>query len=350
MGEMTDEAVQRFQNIVRPLLVWYDANKRTLPWRGTQDPYQVWVSEIMLQQTRVAAVEPYYRRWMEVLPTVETLAAADEETILRLWQGLGYYSRARNLQKAAKQIVALGHFPSDRTELLQLPGIGEYTAGAVASIAFHQPVPAVDGNVLRVAARVAAIREDVRKEAVKKKFRVWMEAAMPHDRPGAFNQALMDLGALVCLPGGAPTCEKCPLATLCEANRQGIQGELPQRAKPAPRRVEELTVYLLFRDGAVALQKRPENGLLAGLWEFPHVPGLLSEKEAVAPLTAWGLTPVEWHSAVPARHLFTHIEWQMIGYVLSVRGDAPFTWVEKKDLTSFALPTAFSLFLTSCGK
>ena len=342
------EQQKKLNAIAGPLLAWYDENKRTLPWRGTAGPYQVWVSEIMLQQTRVAAVLPYYRRWMEELPTVEALAAVDEERLMKLWQGLGYYSRARNMRKAAALIVEQygGRFPETVKELLSLPGVGDYTAGAVASIAFGQAVPAVDGNVLRVAARVAGIQEDIMDQGVRKKFRTRMEAAMPQDRPGEYNQALMDLGAMVCLPGGAPACGRCPLAGLCEAERLGLQDALPVRTKKAGRRREELTVYLLWRDGAVALRKRPETGLLAGLWEFPHVPGALDEDAAAAPLADWGLVPVEWRKKIAAKHIFTHVEWRMTGYLLTVKGDgAGLTWADREALESLAVPSAFGKFL-----
>lgn len=335
--------------IAGPLLAWYDENKRTLPWRGTADPYQVWVSEIMLQQTRVAAVIPYYRRWMEELPDVTALAAADGERLMKLWQGLGYYSRARNMQKAAKMIVADygGRFPERLPELLKLPGIGDYTAGAIASIAFGQPVPAVDGNVLRVAARAADIREDIMDAGVRKMFRSRMERAMSQERPGEYNQALMDLGAGVCLPNGAPECGRCPLKGLCEAERQGLQEILPVRSKKAKRRVEKLTVFLLLKDGRAALRKRPDQGLLAGLWEFPHVPGALEEDDAAQVLEEWGLAPSEWRKKIPAKHIFTHVEWQMTGYLLDVRGAAgAFTWADRAALEQLAVPSAFAKYLS----
>lgn len=341
-------AEKQLQLIARPLVEWYEENKRTLPWRGVKDPYRVWVSEIMLQQTRVAAVLPYYRRWMDELPTVEALAAVSEERLMKLWQGLGYYSRARNLQKAARMIVEElgGVFPETYEGLLRLPGVGDYTAGAVASIAFGQPVPAVDGNALRVAARVADIREDIMDPKVRRRFRALLEEAVPRDNPGQFNQAVMDLGATVCLPNGPPECARCPLAELCEANRLGIQGELPVRRGKAPRRVEELTVYLLLRDGTAALRQRPREGLLAGLWEFPHVSGTLEESEAGAPLADWGLTVVEWEKKIRAKHIFTHVEWHMTGYLLTVRGECPaFTWADREALEGLAVPSAFARYL-----
>ena len=330
------------------LLPWYQENRRALPWREDRQAYHVWISEIMLQQTRVAAVMPYYRAWMEELPTAEALAAVSEERLMKLWQGLGYYSRARNLQRAARMIVEKfgGRFPETYSDLLSLPGVGDYTAGAVASIAFGQAVPAVDGNVLRVAARVADIREDIMDPRVRASFRAMMEAAMPAERPGAFNQALMDLGAMVCLPNGAPECGRCPLAGLCEANRLGMQSQLPVRRKKAARRVEEMTVYLLVRRGRIALRRRADAGLLAGLWEFPHVPGILEDEEAGRPLADWGLTALEWRKRLAAKHIFTHVEWHMAGYLLEVEGDGPdFTWADRAGLEALAVPSAFGKFL-----
>ena len=338
----------RLQAMAGPLLAWYDENKRDLPWRGAGDPYRVWVSEIMLQQTRVAAVMPYYQRWMEELPTVEALAAVDEERLMKLWQGLGYYSRARNLQRAARMIVEeyRGRFPDRYEDLLRLPGVGDYTAGAIASIAFSRPVPAVDGNVLRLAARVADIEEDIMDGRVRQMFRRLMEQAMPASRPGDFNQAMMDLGSAVCLPNSPPLCGQCPLAALCEANRLGRQGELPVRRKKAQRRREEMTVYLLLREGRVALRRREDRGLLAGLWEFPHVPGALAEDQAGGPVAAWGLTALDWRRKLEARHIFTHVEWHMTGYLLTVSGDCPaLTWADQEALDAMAVPSAFGKFL-----
>ncbi|MBD5155230.1 MAG: A/G-specific adenine glycosylase [Oscillibacter sp.] len=334
--------------IVSPLLDWYDVHKRTLPWRGTEDPYKVLVSEIMLQQTRVAAVIPYYLRWMEELPTVEALAEVDEERLMKLWQGLGYYSRAKNLRRAARMVMDEfgGRFPGKYEELLRLPGVGDYTAGAVASIAFGQRVPAVDGNVLRVAARVTGADGDILDPKVRRQFRGWMEAVTPSDQPGKFNQALMDLGATVCLPSGAPDCDNCPLEKLCEANRLGIQETLPVRRKKAARRVEELTVYLLMREGKTALRRRADTGLLAGLWEFPNVPGSLDEEHAGEPLAEWGLTALDWRKKLTAKHIFTHVEWHMTGYLLETAGEGSgLTWADREELEALAVPSAFTKFL-----
>ena len=341
-----------FSAVAAPLLQWYDENKRDLPWRRNTDPYRVWVSEIMLQQTRVAAVIPYYERWMCALPDVQTLAAADEAQLMKLWQGLGYYSRARNLQKAAKQIVEEygGQFPDRYEKLLKLPGVGEYTAGAVASIAFSEKVGAVDGNVLRIAARLGAMETDILDPRMKKMVRGMLDAVIPEDRSGDFNQALMDLGATVCLPGGRPVCECCPLAGQCEARRLGRQQELPLRGKKKARRIEEMTVYLLLRGGEVALRKRSEDGLLAGLWEFPYVSGRLSEAEAVQPLSGWGVTARDWKKAIPAKHVFTHVEWHMNGYMLDIAGEGAedFLWVDRNTLETLAIPTAFKTYYTEC--
>ena len=343
------EREERLRAAAGPLLDWYDVNKRDLPWRRTRDPYRVWVSEIMLQQTRVAAALPYYLRWMEALPDVEALAAVEEERLMKLWQGLGYYSRARNLQRAARVIVEDlgGSFPDTWEGLRKLPGVGDYTAGAVASIAFGRRVPAVDGNALRVVARVADIRENIMDPRVRRSMGALLAAAVPADRPGTFNQAVMDLGATVCLPNGKPLCGDCPLAALCEARRLGLEEVLPLREKKASRRVEELTVYLLVRDGKAALRKRPGQGLLAGLWEFPHVPGPLGEEEAGPPVAAWGLTPLEWRERLTARHIFTHVEWRMTGYLLTVSGQGPeeLFWADREALEGLAVPSAFGKFL-----
>ena len=339
-------------SIAAPLLKWYENNKRDLPWRQDADPYRVWVSEIMLQQTRVAAVIPYYERWMQSLPDVFALASVDDEQLMKLWQGLGYYSRARNLKRAAQVIVTDhgGEFPRTYDELLKLPGVGEYTAGAIASIAFGERVGAVDGNVLRIAARLCDFHEDILDVRVKKAMRASVDAAVPEGRSGDFNQALMDLGATVCLPNGKPLCETCPLAALCRARENGTALSLPVRAKKAKRRIEEMTVFLMIRDGAVALRKRDNEGLLAGLWEFPHVPGTLDENVAADALKNFGLTATDWKKKITAKHIFTHIEWHMTGYLVSVQGGGSpdFVWAEGENLSTFAVPGAFKKYYTEC--
>ena len=333
------------------LLDWYRANARDLPWRQTADPYRIWVSEIMLQQTRVAAVLGYYARFLESFPTVDMLAAAEEERLLKCWEGLGYYSRARNLQKAAQVIVERyqGSFPADYEKLLALPGIGEYTAGAIASAAFGMPVPAVDGNVLRVMTRLTDCHEDIMLPATKALAREWVMAHMPREPEEIriFNQALMELGATVCAPNTVPRCEVCPLSEQCLGYGRGTAESLPVKAAKKPRRAEEMTVYLMERDGRIALRKRPNRGLLAGLWEFPHVPGALAEDAAVEPVEAWGLTALEWKRKITAKHIFTHKEWHMTGYLLRVSGEGngDLLWADAGDLEGCAVPSAFARYL-----
>ena len=330
-----------------PLLAWYDLNGRTLPWRSVVTPYRTWVSEIMLQQTRVGAVIPYFERFMEELPDVSALAAVSEERLLKLWEGLGYYSRARNLQKAAKIVVSDfgGALPQSYHALLSLPGIGEYTAAAIASINFSEPVAAVDGNLLRVAARVSGCGEDIMDAKVRRLFRQRLDAAIDANRPGAYNQAMMDLGATVCLPNGAPKCEICPARMMCEAYKNALTEVLPVRAKKKSRRVEERTVLLLFQGGKVALRKRPDTGLLASLWEFPSILGNLDESGVSLALAQMGLSSESIAPAGSAKHIFTHIEWDMKGYFAEVSGENDdLIWTDADAFDAFALPTAFKKY------
>ena len=338
------------------LLDWYRANARELPWRKTCDPYRIWVSEIMLQQTRVAAVLGYYARFLEAFPTVEALAAAEEEKLLKCWEGLGYYSRARNLRKAACIVTEQygGRFPADYAKLLDLPGIGEYTAGAVASAAFGLPFPAVDGNVLRVMTRLTDCHEDIALPSTKALAKDWVAQHMPvvQEDIRIFNQALMELGATVCAPNTVPRCETCPLAELCLGLIRGTAETLPVKAAKKTRQTEKMTVYVLEREGRIALRKRPETGLLAGLWEFPHASGALDEEAAAAPVEAWGLTALEWKKKLTAKHIFTHREWHMAGYVLRVTGAGPeeFLWVDAAALEDCAVPSAFARYLEEAKK
>ena len=328
-----------------PLLQWYHENARTLPWRSDPTPYHVWVSEIMLQQTRVAAVLEYYRRFMEALPTVADLAAVEEDRLLKLWQGLGYYNRARNLQKAARQVVEEfgGTFPGDYETLLGLSGVGEYTAGAIASIAFGQPVPAVDGNVLRVVSRLTGDGSDITRPDTKKRMWADLKAVIPVRAPGDFNQAMMDLGATVCLPNGAPLCEKCPAADFCRARLESRTGELPYKPPKKARRVEDRVVFLLFHEGKVALRQRPKKGLLGGLWEYPNEPS-----PAWDCLAGWGIQPVDLADGGTGKHIFTHIEWHMTCRVMETANETlPEGWVGagREELRrDYAVPNAFQSF------
>ena len=268
---------QRLKAMERPLLAWYETHARVLPWREQPEPYRVWISEIMLQQTRVEAVKPYFARFMEALPTVRDLAEVPEENLLKLWEGLGYYNRARNLQKAARVIQEQygGVIPSSYEELLKLPGIGSYTAGAIASIAYGIPVPAVDGNVLRVISRVLASSEDILKQSVKKQMEESLKAVMPADRASAYNQGLIEIGAIICVPNGQPKCGECPLASICLGRKQGLLDSIPYKTPKKPRKIENRTILLIESDGAYMIRKRPEQGLLASLYEFPSLDGHL---------------------------------------------------------------------------
>lgn len=334
------------QQLPAPLLAWYDTARRSLPWREQVSPYRTWVSEIMLQQTRVSAVIPYFERFMEALPTVEALAAADESQLLALWQGLGYYSRARNLQKAAKTIVhdLGGVFPDSYEELLKLTGVGEYTAGAIASIAFHRPVPAVDGNVLRVVARLTDCSDNILNEAVRRRFREELSQVIPHDRPGDFNQALMELGALVCLPNTEPKCDSCPCRLFCLACKGGHQTTLPVREKDKGKRKEEKTVFILRRGDCEAVRQRPKEGLLASLWEYPNVEGTLNEQQAAAQLSRWNIIPHKWLKTAHRKHVFTHIIWEITVYTIEIVGEgcSEWSWRNEENADDYPMPTAFS--------
>lgn len=299
-----------------PLFSWYRENARALPFRATRDPYAIWVSEIMLQQTRVEAVLPYYHRFLTVLPNVASLAAADEAELLKLWEGLGYYSRVRNMQKAAQVIMTAhgGSFPRTFEEIRALPGVGDYTAGAIASFAFDCAVPAVDGNVLRVAARLCAYRENVLSTTAKKELTAAVAAAQPKESAATFNQAMIELGALVCLPNGAPKCAECPLSPACAAKRQGIEKELPVREKKKERKKEHRTVLILREGDRVALCRRPPKGLLAGLFEPLCFPLEMCEADVLRFLADHGAIPLYFSALEPSVHIFTHKEWHMVGF------------------------------------
>ncbi len=334
-----------FDQIPIPLLEWYRENARELPWRSEVTPYRIWVSEVMLQQTRVAAVLGYFERFMQSFPAISYLAAAPEDKLLKLWQGLGYYSRARNLQRAAREIMErfAGHFPEDYSDIRSLSGVGDYTAAAIASIAFSLPYPAVDGNLLRVCARVSGDHGDITSPAMKRKLTQALAEIIPLDAPGSFNQAMMDLGATVCLPNGAPLCALCPLRGLCTAQKDDLLDVLPVRSRKKPRRIEERAVFLLFHEGRVALRERPSKGLLAGLWEYPCV--LQSEADSL--LAALHL-PALPEAIGTARHIFTHIEWHMQAYCFHLSApDLPsaWLWADQRELRErFAIPHAFSAF------
>jgi len=329
------------------LLPWYAENKRQLPWRADREPYHIWVSEIMLQQTRVEAVKGYYARFLEALPTVEALANCDDDALHKLWEGLGYYSRVRNMKKAAVEIVRNhgGVFPRSFRQVLALPGIGAYTAGAVCSIAYDLPTPAVDGNVLRLYARLLDDHRPVDAPEVKKEVQAALEEIYP-SRAGDFTQALMELGATLCGPNRPPECDKCPCAHICLGHRSGTAATLPVRLPRREKRQEDRSVFILSCDGFFALEKRPSRGLLAGLWQFPNVSGDLSAEEALDRLNTWGLELREIYKITRRRHIFTHIQWNMTGFYLEVTApDGPFTWLTGERIRQeAALPTAFRQF------
>lgn len=340
-------------DIVRPLLTWYGQNARDLPWRRDVTPYRVWISEVMLQQTRVEAVKGYFERFLAAAPDIPALAALPEQRLLKLWEGLGYYSRAKNLRRAAQVCCERhgGALPDEYDALLRLPGIGPYTAGAVASIAFGRPVPAVDGNVLRVWSRLTADGADIADPAVKPRVTAALAACMPAGESGAFNQSLMELGATVCVPNAAPNCEKCPVRTMCKAYLSGKEIEFPFKHPKPPRRIEERTLLLLERGGALALDRRPERGLLASLWELPGAAGTLTQEEAVAAVRALGLEPLRLTPLAPYRHIFTHVEWRISGWRVKLPPEdagAGLVWAGPGELGgSYPLPSAFRPYLAA---
>lgn len=350
------------KQLIKPLQTWFQNNARVLPWRENPTAYYVWISEIMLQQTRVEAVKPYFDRFIRELPDVKALAECPEDKLLKLWEGLGYYNRVRNLKVAANQILDEydGVIPFEYEELLKLKGIGSYTAGAIASIAYGKAVPAVDGNVLRVISRVTSDDSDIMKQSVRKSMEKALYDLMNDVQvgviPSIFNQALMELGATVCLPNGAPRCEACPWYEICEARKQDRIAELPVKTKAKARRIEKRTV-LIIKDGSqLALHKRPKKGLLAGMYELPNVDGYLSETEVTSYVKGQGYLPVRVQKACEAKHIFSHVEWHMIGYVvflqakeflgedepaeLQMQNDWIFVDVEETE-RNYAIPSAF---------
>ncbi len=319
------------QRAVPLLLEWYRLAKRDLPWRRTRDPYAILVSEVMLQQTRVEAVKEYYARFLQKFPTAQALAAASEEEVLKAWEGLGYYTRARNLHRAAKSIARDG-FPTTYEGVRALAGVGDYTAGAISSIALGLPCPAVDGNVLRILTRLLADGRNIDEKGTKDAFAAQLREVYPQDT-SSFCQALMELGALVCLPNGAPQCGACPWSELCRAKNSDMVGAFPVRAEKRARKVVPMSVFVLKNAGMVAIQKRPNRGLLAGMWQFPLFEG---EPPCLGRVVA----------QKRAKHIFTHIEWQMTGYLVEAEERLPaYEWVSAEELKArYALPAAFKAF------
>ena len=354
-----------FPALCATLLAWRKSapDARDLPWRDEPTPYHVWISEIMLQQTRAAVVRGYYLRFLDALPSVRSLSEVDDDALMKLWQGLGYYSRARNLKRAAEVIVEKheGQLPKDFDALLALPGIGRYTASAIASFAYGQPRPAVDGNFLRVAARVTANPIDIAKDTSKRALEAALAPAYPSGRDaGLLNEAFMDLCATICLPNGAPLCHACPAARLCLAHEYGTEQNYPVKTALKARRKEQRTVLLLSCNGQIAIRKRPAKGLLSGLWEYPNLDGKLSKRSVREHLEAEGYHVTDIAPLPPARHIFTHIEWNLTGWAVSVteRNEpplmaaeemdgvpAPLLWVRREELADkYSIPAAFGYF------
>lgn len=340
-----------------PLVEWFRENRRDLPWRRRMNAYRVWISEIMLQQTRVEAVKPYYERFLEELPDVKALAEVPEERLLKLWEGMGYYNRARNLNAAAVQIMEEfgGRFPDRYEEIRSLKGIGSYTAGAIVSFVYNIPKPAVDGNVFRVVTRLLADPDDITKASTRTKIEALLEEVIPRDAAGDFNQSLIELGAIVCLPNGEPKCAECPVRHLCRSFAEGTQMEYPVKKKAKERRIEKRTVFLFCDGGAVAIRKRKSTGLLAGMYEFPNVEGHLKRQEAIDYARSLGLAPVRVKKLESAKHIFSHVEWHMTGYEILVDELEK----EMKDNVIFAgrdeleekypMPSAFETYLATAG-
>lgn len=346
--------------IAEKLLKHYDKNKRELQWRGEVPAYYTWISEIMLQQTRVEAVKPYFSRFVTELPNIEALANCEEEKLLKLWEGLGYYSRVRNLQKAAKQILADfgGKLPEEKQELLRLAGIGPYTAGAISSIAYGKKETAIDGNVIRVMSRLFALAGNVFEGEGKRKIEALTYAELPEERAGDFNQALMDLGATICIPNGSPLCELCPLQADCIAHRKGEVERYPEKKKKKERRLERQTVLLFKRGDKIALEKRENKGLLAGLWQFPMLEGRLSLQEVKNYCKEKKLSVHSIAEYEPAIHIFSHVEWHMVSYLIELerevqeaeqefpKANKEILWVSKEELLeSYSIPSAFKKYL-----
>lgn len=340
-----------------PLVEWFRENRRDLPWRRRMNAYRVWISEIMLQQTRVEAVKPYYERFLKELPDVKALAEVPEERLLKLWEGMGYYNRARNLKAAAVQIMEEfgGRFPDRYEEIRSLKGIGSYTAGAIVSFVYNIPKPAVDGNVFRVVTRLLADPDDITKASTRTKIEALLEEVIPRDAAGDFNQSLIELGAIVCLPNGEPKCAECPVRHLCRSFAEGTQMEYPVKKKAKERRIEKRTVFLFCDGGAVAIRKRKSTGLLAGMYEFPNVEGHLKRQEAIDYARSLGLAPVRVKKLESAKHIFSHVEWHMTGYEILVDELEK----EMKDNVIFAgrdeleekypMPSAFETYLAAVG-
>jgi len=342
-----------YRQLPNTLLPWYKQNARRLPWREDTEPYHVWISEIMLQQTRVEAVRSYYLRFLEQLPDIHALAEASESKLFKLWEGLGYYNRARNLQKAARVIETQynGHFPEEYETIRALPGIGPYTAGAVASICFNLPYAAVDGNVLRIITRMTENDAPINRIQTKNDIALQLEKIYPKDACGQFTQALMELGATVCTPK-SPKCTECPANGFCLAYAHKTVQQYPVKEPKKEKRTEERTVFLLQCENQYALTKRAEGGLLSGLWQLPNILGKMEAEQALQTAEAFGVQPIKLYKQLHRDHIFTHIKWQMTCYhILCAEKSSDFIWATAREIqAAYALPTAFRIFFDTLEK
>ncbi len=337
------------RSFAEKIVLWFRENGRILPWREGKDPYRIWISEIMLQQTRIEAVIPYYHRFLERLPSPAHLASCPDDELMKLWEGLGYYSRARNLKKAALAIMEKfdGKMPRKAEELRSLPGIGEYTAGAISSIAFGEAEPAVDGNVLRVVTRYLGDRSDIMQDKTKKKITSLLKEIYPAGKDaGLLTEGIMEVGERICIPNGVPLCEACPLKNDCVAKKEKLWDTIPVKSPKKERKIVPMTVFILCHGGKYALRQRPATGLLAKMWEFYHIDGKNNQSDAIDALRAMGFSPLDIHSCGTAKHIFSHLEWHMTGYFVNVENEnGAETWKSAHEIRNFvALPTAFRYF------
>jgi A/G-specific adenine glycosylase len=338
---LTDFSIESFQN---DLLYWFERNLRDLPWRRDRDPYKIWVSEIMLQQTRVDTVIPYFERFMERFPTILDLANAGEDEVVKLWEGLGYYSRARNLHSGVREVQASygGKVPDTLEEISTIKGVGPYTAGAVLSIAYGKPEPAVDGNVMRVLSRILYITEDIQKAKTRKQFEEAVRGLIAAHNPSFFNQALMELGALICTPR-SPKCEHCPVASHCRAKDMGIQEELPVKGKSKPPKEVGLSVAFLYHEGKFFIRQRPKKGLLAGLWELPSTEGSV-DMLVLYLQQEYGIQAIGYEHQLNHQHTFSHLQWNMEVYSFHLNQVPPTMeghWIDFDQRNDFTFPVSY---------
>lgn len=351
INDWKDFRLEDMHRLQQQLICWFEENHRKMPWRETKNPYYIWISEVMLQQTRVDTVIPYFLRFIDAFPQIENLAAAGEEEVLRLWAGLGYYSRARNIHRGAKLICEVynGKIPEVRKELLKVPGIGPYTAGAILSIAYGKTAAAVDGNVMRVFSRLFLIHEDISEASTKKEMEWIGEKVVSLENPSAFNQGLMELGAVICTPT-SPKCSLCPLMLICKARKKGMQECLPVKKKKEPVKTVNMELALLQKEDKILLVKRPTDGLLANLWALPSTEALAGNvpgKSIVMELQEnYGIETTQPQAIVQKNHIFTHMKWNMQLFRMEIISMAPIDypetqWTSLKEIDKHAIPTAF---------